>query len=57
MIRSPFFRGGLWAICHCVSMRRATHDVGGPDPGVKNEEHVAREERDREKWAGTWEAV
>jgi hypothetical protein len=33
-------------------MRKATYDVVKPDPGVKNEEHVAREERDREKWPG-----
>jgi hypothetical protein len=37
-----------------VSIRKATHDVVEPDPGVKNEEHVAGEERDREKWPGTF---
>jgi hypothetical protein len=35
-------------------MRKATHDVVEPDTGVKNEEHVAWEERDREKWPGTF---
>ena len=34
----------------CGSMKNATNDVVEPDPGVKNEEHVAREKRDREKW-------
>jgi hypothetical protein len=32
-----------------VSKIKATHDVVEPDPGVKNEEHVAREESNREK--------
>jgi len=30
-------------------MKKATNDVVEPDPGVKNEEHVAREEQDTEK--------
>jgi|LGVE01.1.fsa_nt_gb hypothetical protein len=35
-------------------MKNATHDVVEADPGVTNEEHVAREERDREKWPGAF---
>jgi hypothetical protein len=35
-------------------MRKATHDVLESDNRVKNEEHVAWEERDREKWPGTF---
>jgi len=33
-------------------MKNSTHYVVEPNSGVKNEEHVAREERDREKWPG-----
>jgi hypothetical protein len=29
-------------------MRKATHDVVKPNPGVKNKEHVAREEQGKE---------
>ncbi|MEA3435511.1 MAG: adenylate/guanylate cyclase domain-containing protein [Thermodesulfobacteriota bacterium] len=25
MITSPFFRAGVWALCYCVSMKKATH--------------------------------